>query len=50
MKFGRAKLRLCPTARQHRACTQRFQICEEIIIARPRGSAKLLVNLTKEKL
>jgi hypothetical protein len=29
---------------------QRFQICEEIIIARRRGSAKLLVNLTKEKL
>jgi hypothetical protein len=31
--------------RQHQ-----FQICEEIIIAARRSSAKLLVNLTKEKL
>jgi hypothetical protein len=29
---------------------QRFQICDEIIIARRRSSAKLYANLTKEKL
>jgi hypothetical protein len=50
IKFGRAKLQLCPAARQHSPTKQRFQICEEIIIAQRRGSAKLLANLTKEKL
>jgi hypothetical protein len=49
-KIGRAKLRLCPAARQRRPTKHRFQICEEIIIARRRGSANLFTNLTKEKL
>jgi hypothetical protein len=38
------------SSRENLNLVERFQICEEIIIARRRGSAKLLVNLTKEKL